>query len=195
LDDFAEQHNLPRVSELVHTLGAATPDPVMHNLANAFVHSFIAPNGANELLLDQILSAVCAHVIGSYSPIQVSQPKVGGLTTWQLKRVCDYVEENLMNRVTLAELAGIVQLSPQHFCRAFHRSTGLPPHRFLSQRRIARAKDLLKEGSLPLMEIALATGFGGSSQFATAFKRSTGVPPREFRRSGGRAAAFSINSR
>ena len=61
--------------------------------------------------------------------------------------------------------------------------TGLPPHRYLLNRRIARAKALMAESKCSLTEIALESGFSSSSQFATAFRRIESRTPSDFRRS------------
>ena len=72
----------------------------------------------------------------------------GGLANWQCKAVCDYIEKNLHQDISLAELAAIARLSPYHFCRAFTKAVGKPPHRYQMSRRIDRAKTLLADPSL-----------------------------------------------
>ena len=69
----------------------------------------------------------------------------GGLPGWQQNKLMQYVEEHLAEEVSLASLAGLVQLSPYHFSRAFKQSFGVPPHRYLTDRRIERAKSLLAQ--------------------------------------------------
>ena len=97
----------------------------------------------------------------------------------QQKRVTDYIEENLSHDVKLSELAALAELSPYHFARAFKQSSGVPPHRYHIERRIARAKELLSGSSVT--EVAMAVGFAETSSFSTAF-RGHGLTPSEFRR-------------
>ena len=105
----------------------------------------------------------------------------GGLAAWQKARVTDYVEEHLADNVLLSQLAEVARLSPFHFSRAFKQSFGLPPLRYVTSRRIERAKTLLAgEGSIT--QVGLAVGFGETSSFTTAFRRHTGVTPTVFRR-------------
>jgi AraC-like DNA-binding protein len=73
-------------------------------------------------------------------------------------------------------------LSAKHFARAFRQSTGVPPHRWLIEKRIERAKALLLGGGLSLAEIALACGFADQSHFTAAFRRGTGITPGAYRR-------------
>jgi AraC family transcriptional regulator len=70
----------------------------------------------------------------------------GGLAGWQQKKVAEFIEEHLREEISLHHLAEIAQLSRHHFARAFKRSFGVPPHRYLVNRRIERAKLLLREG-------------------------------------------------
>lgn len=106
----------------------------------------------------------------------------GGLASWQCKAVCDYIEANLNQDISLAELAAIVRLSPYHFCRAFKEAVGTPPHRYQMSRRIARAKTLLADSALSISDVAGAVGYGSASRFSSLFRRLTGHSPRVFRR-------------
>src|SRR5260221_3837087 len=65
---------------------------------------------------------------------------LGGLAPWQLRLVCNYVDQHLSDRILIEDLAVIAQLSVSHFTRAFKASIGCPPHRFILQKRIERAK-------------------------------------------------------
>ena len=107
----------------------------------------------------------------------------GGLPGWQQNKLTQYIEEHLAEEVSLASLAGLVQLSPYHFARAFKQSFGIPPHRYLTDRRIERAKSLLAQRQLSVTEIALEVGFSETSSFTAAFRKSTGETPTDYRRS------------
>ena len=105
----------------------------------------------------------------------------GGLAAWQKTRVTDYVEEHLAEGVLLSHLAEVARLSPFHFSRAFKQSFGLPPLRYVTGRRIERAKMLLA-GEASITQVGLAVGFGETSSFTTAFRKHTGVTPTAYRR-------------
>jgi len=107
----------------------------------------------------------------------VSVPTVGGLPDCRLRRVAQYVQDNLHRDLRLAELSGLVHMSPYHFARLFKRSTGVSPHRFLVQRRIEQARALLAAQTLPIAEIARSVGFRTPSHFATIFRRISGITP------------------
>jgi len=112
----------------------------------------------------------------------VVRPLSGGLPTWQRKRVVDFIEEHLSEEISLATLAGFVNLSLFHFARAFKQSFGVPPHRYHSARRMDRAKSLLQKPALSVTQIGVQTGFRETSSFTRAFRKFTGLTPTEYRR-------------
>jgi AraC family transcriptional regulator len=109
-------------------------------------------------------------------------PPGGGLAPRQLRRAQERLRAGMEGGAGLAEVADAVGLSPWHFCRAFRASTGDPPQRWLAHRRIDTACDLLRDPRRSVLEVALAVGFGGASQFARAFRRATGASPSAWRR-------------
>jgi AraC family transcriptional regulator len=107
----------------------------------------------------------------------------GGLSGWQQRQLARYIDEHLAEEISLLSLAHLAQLSPYHFSRAFKQSFGLPPHRYLTSRRIERAKILLAERKLSVTEIGLEVGFCETSSFTAAFRKLTGETPTDYRRS------------
>jgi AraC family transcriptional regulator len=99
------------------------------------------------------------------------------------KKVAQYIEEHLSEDVPLPALAELVGLSPYHFARAFKQSFGLPPHRYLTSRRIEKAKGLLARPSVSVTQIGFDLGFSEVSSFTNAFRKHAGLSPTEYRRS------------
>jgi len=106
----------------------------------------------------------------------------GGLPEWQQKKLTQYIEEHLAEDVSLSSLAELVHLSPYHFSRAFKQSFNMPPHRYLTNQRIERAKSLLAARKLSVTEIGLDVGFSETSSFTSAFRKVTGETPTDYRR-------------
>ena len=100
----------------------------------------------------------------------------------RLRRAITFMEDELGNRLSLAQCAAAAAMSRFHFSRRFHEAFGLPPHAYLLQRRIERAADLLRHSRLPVGEIAAQCGFPEQSRFSSAFRRLKGVPPSQWRR-------------
>jgi len=93
----------------------------------------------------------------------------------------EYIDANYTRNLSLAELASVARLSPFHLNRVFRAAVGLPPHRYLEQVRVRKARALLS-GRLALSRIAFDTGFVDQSHFTRHFKRHLGVTPGEYRR-------------
>ena len=83
--------------------------------------------------------------------------------------------------ISVHEVAASVQLSTGHFSTAFKQSLGVAPHAWLRRQRIERAKTLLHDPNLDLVQIAMILGYANQSSFGVAFKRETGLTPMQWR--------------
>ena len=110
-----------------------------------------------------------------------ARERVGGLPGCRVRRVTQYVEQNLQRRLRLAELSALVHMSPYHFARMFKHTTGVPPHLFVIRRRIEQARALLATQRAPIAVVARLVGFQTPSHFTTTFRRLTGMTPSEYR--------------
>jgi len=104
-----------------------------------------------------------------------------GLPPWRVRRVIEYVQQNLDKDVRLSDLAAVVYMSPYHFARLFRCSTGVPPHRFVVRERIARACAVLARPELSIAQVSRLVGFRTPSHFTTVFRRVTGLTPGAYR--------------
>jgi AraC-like DNA-binding protein len=100
-----------------------------------------------------------------------------GLTRIQLNRTVEYMKASLLRDVRLKELATVAGLSPSHFGRAFKRSTGLTPHRWILEHRVQLAQRLMRESGKPIVIAAEMAGFSNQSHFTKVFRASTGTTP------------------
>jgi AraC-like DNA-binding protein len=106
----------------------------------------------------------------------------GGMAPGALRRVREFIEKNIAAKISLEDLADVAGLSTGHFSRAFRQSVGMPPHRYLHQRRIQIAAQLIRDTCRPLSEIAFSVGFSDQSHFTRAFVGILGATPAVFRR-------------
>jgi AraC-like DNA-binding protein len=119
--------------------------------------------------------------LGDLTVAAAPEPSRGGLSPAVTRRIRDYIEGHLDEKMRLDGLAALAGLSTDHFARAFHQSVGVPPHTYLLRRRLEQVEQMLRETHAPLSEIALATGFSDQSHLARHFRRWAGMSPRQVR--------------
>ena len=125
----------------------------------------------------ELLDHALLNQVGLRSGLQLK----GGLAAYQRRQLVDMIEQQLAEPLNIGQLAAHCALSPYHFARMFRQSFGLPPHQYLLARRLARARDLLRNSAMGLGDIALACGFASASHFANRFKQTLGGTPGEYR--------------
>jgi AraC family transcriptional regulator len=145
-----------------------------------------ARNGSPTGLLyaESACEFLACHLIQRHSTLsKAPRQSLGGLPAHRLRAVKSYIEENLGNPITLRELASLACVSVRHFERAFRQSLGVPPHRYVLERRVSAARDLLlTHPNLPIEGIARRVGFSSASHLSAAFSRRMGCSPATFRR-------------
>jgi AraC family transcriptional regulator len=137
---------------------------------------------AGNLYVESLRNLLAVHLLRHYS-LGVARPTIqtGMLDGLTLKRVKDYIEDHLAEELSIAALAELVPISQFHFARAFKAVMGEPPHRYIVQRRLERAKILLAATQLSIAEITYQVGFSNQSHFIAQFRKGFGVTPKQFR--------------
>lgn len=102
------------------------------------------------------------------------------LSAASMRRIRDYVEQNLASDLSVSTLGRLVNLSPYYFARAFKATCGISPHSFVVERRIAQAVRLLRSGH-SLADVACVVGFSSQSHFSRVFREKIGTTPAQFR--------------
>lgn len=120
-----------------------------------------------------------AHLIHGHGECRPPLPKIHRDRAIA-NQVRAYLHDNYAVNITLDDLAKTVAMQPLKLLRLCRREWGLPPHRYLIQLRVYRAKQLIAAG-LPLANIATDTGFSDQSHFTRHFKRLVGVTPGQYR--------------
>jgi len=158
-------------------------DPALWTTTRKLMGLIESP-GAERLYAETLGALLAVELMRAHQGVGMAPPADrGGLAAWQQRIACDYIEANLDRDIGLESLAALVRLSPTHFCRAFRRSLGMPPHRYHIHRRLEHAKTLLADRERSITAVAMVSGFGASSSFATAFRKATGLTPQQYRRS------------
>ena len=102
------------------------------------------------------------------------------------------IDASLQEPPTVAAMASRTGMGLVRFVRAFKVTFEATPHQYVQQRRLVRARELLRSTDASLSTVALETGFASHSHFCTAFRAAIGVTPSAYRRARSRARPLAI---
>lgn len=158
-------------------------DALLEASAKRLVEASESGGRPNALLAEQLAYTLALHLTDRYSVPRSAEPeRTAPLLAPVRERIAELVRSDPGAPITLAAMAEVAGMSPSCFIRSFKRSTGITPHRFVVEQRIAAARRLLETSDLPIVEIALGVGFSSQSHFGVAFRQVTGESPARYRR-------------
>jgi len=131
--------------------------------------------------LQQVLAGLATRLLGllySAAQHQLAEDTPGVAAIHEAVRL---MHGDLRTKFDLPELAQKLHVSYTWFRRTFAQQTGMGPHQYLLQLRIARARSLLAESNWPVKEIAAQSGFESEYYFCRVFKKKTGLTPGAWR--------------
>lgn len=137
------------------------------------------PEGA--MYGDILIAALGAHLVRNHSTdarLTIEDP---WRSTLRQEIIEEYIRDQLHERISLADLAALIDLDVYSFAKWFRKTFGRPPHQYLLKLRIERAKVLLWSSADSLVSIAFKCGFNSQSHLSTTFHRFVGLSPRTYR--------------
>lgn len=155
-------------------------DPLIEQIGLALRAELAAGGVDSRLYAESMATALSVHLRQRYSQQPVKNYS-GGLPRYRLKEVLSYIWEHLEQDLSLAELAAVAHLSPHYFVSLFKQSMELTPHKYITRCRIEKAKELLRQPELPIVEIAQQVGFQNQSHFTRVFRQHTQTTPKVYR--------------
>jgi AraC family transcriptional regulator len=159
-------------------------DDLINQIGLSVLSEMTSATAAGRMLVETSSLLLAARLAYSHFDTVLVRPPLPSrhrLDDRRLRRVLAYIEEHLAEDIAVADLANVACLSIFHFTRAFAAAMGVPPHRYVSQRRLEAAKALIATGKPSLSEIAFNCRFSSQSSFTRAFRRATGMTPAEYR--------------
>ncbi|MBD2034479.1 helix-turn-helix transcriptional regulator [Leptolyngbya sp. FACHB-321] len=178
----AIENELSAETKLAHRV--IFPDSIIVQVAHLFKGELLSEGLAGILFAESLKNLLAVHLLRQYceqAPAKKLVIPAGALDVVKLKQIQDYIEENLADEIVIEDLAALIPMSQFHFARAFKAASGDSPHKYLTQRRLERAKVLLTVTKLPVAEIAYRVGFSNQSHFTAHFRKVTGVTPKNYR--------------
>jgi AraC family transcriptional regulator len=175
-----------KLKALIGTDSAVEPviglqDDILGSVMRAITAEVLQGGHSGARFADAMLAVIGTQLLRLFGAANVA-PK-GGITARQLRLVIDHVDARLAQDMAVGDLAHTVGLSEAHFSRAFKQTAGVSPHRFITERRLERAKRMLADTPDALIDIALACGFSDQAHFSRSFQQAFGVSPSAFRKS------------
>jgi AraC family transcriptional regulator len=156
--------------------------PFIANIGAWLLDEAASSGASGRLYAESLATALAVHLVRHYSSANpVIREGKGGLAPRHLRRVIEYIHDQLDRDVSLAALAETTDLSLFHFARQFKQAMGCTAHEYVIEQRIIHAQALLRTTTLPIAEIALRIGCANQQHFSTLFRRRTGITPTAYR--------------
>jgi AraC family transcriptional regulator len=160
-------------------------DPQIEHIGWALKAEMEAGYPTGAAFTDSLAGALATALIQRHSAATAAVRSAGKIAAplpgYTLRQALSYIEENLATNLPLAEMAALCAMSVSHFKQMFRRTTGVPVHRYIIQRRVQRAESMLLSTTASISDIALATGFAHQSHLALHMKRTIGFSPAAVR--------------
>jgi AraC family transcriptional regulator len=154
-------------------------DPTIVHVGHLFNLEIQNGGLAGKLYAESLANLLAVHLLRKYNGFAIeSALQVGALDALKLNQIKDFIEERLAEELSIADMVAVVHMTPFHFARAFKTATGQPPYRYITTRRIDRAKMLLSVTRLPITEVAYRVGFSNQSHFTAQFRKAIGTTPK-----------------
>ncbi|WP_031080782.1 helix-turn-helix transcriptional regulator [Streptomyces sp. NRRL WC-3549] len=168
------------LTSLRGTVGFARSSVVDPHAARLIADVHRAAEEGNALAADSVLRVLVARLLDSHGTVLPTRaPHAAG--SRDAVRARAVLEARMVRPPTLEVLAGELGTSPFALLRAFKKQFGMPPHTWLTDARVRRARRMLDEGTAPA-EAATAVGFTDQPHLNRHFTRIVGVPPGAYRR-------------
>ena len=161
-------------------------DPLLEQLAITITSALRDGTVEDGLYVDTLAHMIAVHLARRHSPRsrEVDRPSASVVSGSKMRRLIEFVEENLDRDLSLEAMAQEIGISPLYLPRAFKAAIGQSPHQYVLARRIEHARGLLRDTDLPIVDVALSSGFSSQSHLSNWFVRMVGVSPAAYRKEG-----------
>jgi len=160
--------------------------PTLSSLMQRMQHELMNPGFASQLYIESASNMALIELsryLKQTKGLSALSDASTGLSPWQLRRIEKRTEEILdIGTPSLEELAALCGTSQDRLMRGFKASTRTTLHKYVEEKRLAFAKDLLENDNYSIKEIAFRLNFSSQTYFSSAFRKLTAVTPTEYRK-------------
>ena len=164
--------NLPIIDE-------AKSKSINKLLLRIFVH--LKNNTKNrDIVISKTIYSILMQLLAEFKKISCSD--LPESKAQEVQRVMNYIDSNLNENLSMGQLSKVINYNSQYFTKLFYRHTGVTPAKYIMDRRINRAKEVLSSGDIQVDLLAEQLGYCNASHFIRKFKKAEGLTPAEFRK-------------
>ncbi len=157
--------------------GESTPSKELLGIVEKIIDKNNSMSAGYELATKAYLLLFLSLHIENKLLTPVTLSTVTKKNTQRIKNVLSYIDMNYTQKITVEDLAQVINVSKYHFCRLFKTYTGLSPIEYINMIRINKAEELLRTSDCTITETAFEVGFENLSYFTRQFKRHKGILP------------------
>ena len=166
-----------------HKLNLLRPYPnvteEIYNIVEKLGTACSSSDFGNDLLKKVYIIELLIYLNRTYQ-LPSREENMSGVTyNDKITKIIHYINENLNGDVSLQTLASIFYLSKYHLLREFKKNTGYTIHRYIQQKRLIMARELLRDNK-QVTEVCSQCGFGDYSNFIRSFKKEFGISPKKY---------------
>lgn len=160
---------------------ATVRDPLIQGIFFALKRELESDGIGGSLYIDRLKLALAIHLLRWYCTSKPEINTYSGLSKQKLQKVIEYINDRLDEKIQLTDLAKLLNISQYYFCSLFKQSMGISPYQYIIGQRIERAKQLLKQKELSIVDVALKCGFSSQTHFIKQFRKRMGITPLAYR--------------
>ncbi|MDC8444234.1 AraC family transcriptional regulator [Halomonas sp. Y3] len=159
-------------------------DPVITTISDAIVGETKSSSIGGQIYAEALGIQLSVHLLRNYANIKYREStNQARLSKRQHGKLIEFMKENLQHQVSIENLAEVTGVGVWTFCRRFKETYGTTPSAYLMEKRIERAKEMLRKSELPIKAVAAECGFSDQSHMTRVFRRKLGLTPGQIRQS------------
>ena len=130
--------------------------------------------------IKMLLFSLLLTILRDYGYVRESAENLNRDTLKRISSATEFINKNLSDNLTLADIAKSADLAPSYFSAVFKKITGVSPFEYITIKRVEKAISLIKNGASSMLSAAEEAGFTSSSNFYKAFFKVTGKTPKDY---------------